>query len=172
MASYGPNDADIVVYTFKEGLLSPVAHDLKVVAKRFSIELEGDPSSGPEGVSSITAEVDAASFEVACVMKEGTEVPGTLSPKDKSKIATNIQKDVLRTKKHGAVRFRSTEIGDGAVAGELTLHGVTRPVRWRLEGTRAVLQLNQLDFKIKPFSAMLGALKVQAQVRVEVSLRG
>lgn len=169
MPTYSPPDAECLVFTKKEGLLSPVAHDLKLRVTRF--EVTADPSG-------VSASFDAASLEVVCCMKDGREAPGTLSSKDKAKIASSIDKDVLKPKRHGKIRFASTSIepaGDGyRITGDLTLGGRTRPITASAvrEGDRLVAELvvNQPDFGIKPFTAMLGALKVAAAVTIRLSV--
>ena len=65
--------------------------------------------------------------------------------------------------------------GDRAnIDGDLTLHGVTSPisVEARDDGERwnAEVTLDQRKFNIKPFSAMLGALKVKPEVTVHISV--
>jgi polyisoprenoid-binding protein YceI len=86
---------------------------------------------------------------------------------------------VLHSNQHPVVRFESTAVtplDDGGydISGNLTLHGVTRPIstRTRVENGRQVaeVQIHQPDFGIKPFKAMLGTLKVQPDVRVRCSV--
>jgi polyisoprenoid-binding protein YceI len=65
--------------------------------------------------------------------------------------------------------------GDRArIEGDLTLHGVTKPisVEARDDGQHwnAKIVLDQRDYGIKPFSAMLGALKVKPNVEVTISV--
>jgi polyisoprenoid-binding protein YceI len=60
------------------------------------------------------------------------------------------------------------------VEGTLTLTGVSRPVtvEVRRDGERLVAEVlvHQPAFGIRPYSAMLGALKVKADVLVRVSV--
>ena len=68
-----------------------------------------------------------------------------------------------------------TREGDRAqVEGDLTLHGVTNriSVEARDDGARwnAEIILYQRQFGIKPFSAMLGALKIKPEVEVSISV--
>jgi hypothetical protein len=65
--------------------------------------------------------------------------------------------------------------GDGfRISGELTLHGNTRPITFvaRREGTRmmAEVRLHQPEFGVKPYTALLGALKVKPDVIVRCSV--
>lgn len=172
MARYTQNDAEALVFTFKDGLLSKVAHDLKVSVTRFSVDF--DPAS-----SKIGAEFDASSLRVIAAVQDGADNPKALSDSDKEKIAAQIQKEVLETDRHPSVRFTSTQVtrrpdGGYSITGDLTLHGTTRPIstETRLEGGRQVaeVELNQPDYGVVPFKAMMGTLKVKPAVRVRISV--
>ncbi|WP_428268220.1 YceI family protein [Haliangium sp.] len=172
MATYDASQAECLVYTFKEGLLSKIAHDLKIRVNRFSVDIDDDSRA-------VSASFDARSLQVECVMKDGVEAPGTLSHGDKHKIEGQIIDDVLHAGRFPDIRFTSTEVkerGDGGfdLVGDLTLHGTVKPVRvsTRLVQGRQVVEvvLHQPDYGIKPFRAMMGALKVQADVKVALSV--
>lgn len=172
MARYTQNDAEALVFTFKDGLLSKVAHDLKVSVTRFSVDF--DPSS-----SKIEADFDPTSLRVINAVHDGAEDPKALSDSDKEKIAAQIQKDVLETDRHSTVRFTSTQVvrrpdGGYSIKGDLTLHGTTRPIsaESRVEGGRQVaeVELNQPDYGVVPYKAMMGTLKVKPAVRVRISV--
>ncbi|MFO0591103.1 MAG: YceI family protein [Polyangiaceae bacterium] len=168
------DSADVLVFTFKEGLLSAVAHDLKIRVNRFAIHVgEGN---------AIEATFDARSLTVVTAMKDGADALGTLGDGDKKKIAENIADDVLHPKKHPEIRFASTSVeedGSGTgyrVKGRLTLCGQTHEIafvsRSDGEGQVAEIKLHQPTWGVKPFSAMLGALKIKPDVLVRVALPG
>jgi polyisoprenoid-binding protein YceI len=172
MPRYTQNEAEALVFTFKDGLLSKVAHDLKVRITRFSLDF--DPAA-----SRLSAEFDASSLTVVNAVQDGAENPKALSDADKEKIGSQIQKEVLETDAHPKVTFNSTQVtrrpdGGYSIRGDLTLHGTTRPIsaETRVEGGRQVaeLALNQPDFGVVPYKAMLGTLKVKPEVRVRVSI--
>lgn len=171
MARFDQDSAQCLVFTYKEGLLSSVAHDLKIRVSRFTIEVDDESHE-------VTATFDAGSLKVVCAMKDGRENPRALRDKDRRDIEANIQKDVLHGGRHPEIVFRSTSTekrGDGwTIAGELTLHGKSRPLRTTAstegEDLVAEVTLHQPDFGIKPYRAALGTLKVQADVRVRVSV--
>lgn len=169
MPVLGPDRAQIRVFTYKEGLLSTVAHDLQIAVRRFQITVEDTP----EGIT-VRAEIDAGSLEVVSAMKAGALDPGTLKDKDKAEIAGNIRDDVLHVSRHPSIRFESTSLEASTLRGRLTLHGATREITLSLQDSpgrrRAELKLDQRDFGIKPYSALLGALKVQPVVKVEIEL--
>lgn len=116
----------------------------------------------------ITAEFDAASLTV---VSEGPK------PSDRADIEKNAAK-TLEVNKYSKITFTSTSVqrdGDRArIEGDLTLHGVTKPIsaEARSDGARwnAEVTINQRDFGIKPFSAMLGALKVKPEVQIKISV--
>lgn len=172
MSRYTQNDAEALVFTFKDGLLSKVAHDLKIQISRFSVDL--DATAGQ-----IVAEFDPSSLRVVNAVHDGNEDPKALSEGDKEKIGSQIQKEVLETDKYSSVKFVSTRVtrradGGYSITGDLTLHGATRPIsaETRVEGGRQVaeVELNQPDFGVVPYKAMMGTLKVKPAVRVRVSV--
>jgi hypothetical protein len=70
-----------------------------------------------------------------------------------------------------------TPAGDGfAIAGTLSLHGRQKRVAGTAVRTGGKLclelTLHQPDFGIKPYSAMLGTLKVKPDVRLKITVPG
>ena len=171
MARYDAYNSECLIFSFKDGLLARLAHDLKLRVERFSIEVD-------ETTRQIKATFDPSSIQVVCAMVDGRDDPSTLSKGDKKKIYDNATKDVLRTRKYPEVRFDSTNVverGEGfAIEGTLQMHGKSRNIQTsvRPDGDRWVteLELHQPDFGIKPFTAALGALKVKPDVLVRVSV--
>src|SRR5262245_54215694 len=169
------DNADVLVFTFKEGLLSAVAHDLKIRVTRFSIHID-------EETNAIDATFDPLSLRVVTAMKDGQEAHAALSESDMRKIEEHIVDDVLLPKKHPEIRFTSTSVEEDAdgtgyrVRGRLTLHGQTRDVafvsRTDGEGQVAEVKIHQPDWGIRPFSALLGTLKIKPEIIVRVALLG
>lgn len=171
MAKLDASSARCIVLTYKEGLLSAVAHDLKLEVTRFMLDID-------DAMQSVAATFEASSLRVLCAVKDGIDAPSTLSEKDKRDIQDNIAKDVLDVRKHGHIRFNSTKVdreGEGfRVKGRLEIKGKSRELSclvrsigpdWVCEVT-----LHQPDFGIKPFSAMLGAMKIKPDVDVRLSV--
>jgi len=169
MAKFDGSTAQCLVYSFKDGLLSKIAHDLKHRATRFSIQVD-------DQFSAVQASIDAASLQVECVMKEGVETANGISDSDKRKIEAQIVDDVLEAKQHPTIDFRSTSIQpvpEGyRIEGVVRMHGTERPIvsiaRRENGHYSADLTLHQPDFGIKPFSAMLGTLKIKPDVVVRL----
>ena len=153
--------AECLVYTFREGLFAAVGHDLCLRVERFAVEVTGEPTS-----PSILARFDAASLRAT----------GAVSPADARKIERDAADAVLAARRFPTIEFRSTRVvrdGDRArIDGALTLHGATRTLAVDAvadaDAWRAEVRLDQRDFGIKPFSAMLGTLRVRADVLVAI----
>ncbi|MFW6087891.1 MAG: YceI family protein [Myxococcota bacterium] len=171
MTTYDAERAECLVFTYKDGLLSAVAHDLKIRVTELSIDVDWDAPS-------ITATFDPTSLRVVTPMKDGREAPSLLGDRDKKKIEKNIVEDVLHAKKHREIRFASKSIereGDRArVTGELTLHGTTRELaleaRKVSETWVAEARLHKPDFGIEPYTAAFGTLRLEPHVDVTIRL--
>lgn len=157
--------AEVLVYSYREGILSAVGHDICLRVTRFTIDISdiGDVAEG----DAITAEFDATSLRAT----------GAISQGDARKIEGNAAHDVLAARRYPIIAFRSTRVvrdGDerARIEGELQLHGVTRPIAFQVfadgDVWRADVRLDQRNFGIKPYTAMLGALRVRADVLVRV----
>jgi len=168
MAKFDAHTAECHVFTFKEGALSALAHDLEIAVGRFSIDVSAELA--------VDATFEAGSLTVLHAIKDGR--PHDVATGDKHKIEKNLRDDVLDARRYPEIRFRAAKAipdGDGfALTGELTLHGKTRPLALKtrlVEGKQvAEVTLHQPDFGIKPFSAMLGTLKIKPDLKVRVSL--
>lgn len=150
----GPGDAKLLVNTYREGVASAVGHDLVIEVTKWEAGYD-------DGALELTA--DPASM----VVREGNNGIKPLSDKDRRDILGNITKKILGTK---PIAFRST--GEGS--GELELNGTTRAVEFSFDvaadgSFTASARVRQTDWGIKPYSAMLGALKVRDEVEVSAS---
>lgn len=170
MTAFGPGQADCFVYVYREGALSAVGHDLKLRVTDFKIEVGEEPS--------VKTELRADSLRVVGVLRNGTVDEREPSPRDRKEIEGNIAREVLDAGRHPEIAFRSKSVertGPSArIAGSLDLRGVMRDIAFeaRQEGDRWVARvpIHQPDFRIKPFKALLGALRVKPEVVVEVSV--
>lgn len=172
MPRFDPTNAECLVFTFKEGLLSAIAHDLKIRVASFSVEHD-------EAAGRVVARFDARSLRVVTAMKDGAESPGALSDGNKAEIERTIRKEVLDDARHPEIVFTSSAIvaagGAHRVEGTLALHGRTRAIVITVEneGARkvATARIHQPDFGIKPYSAMLGTLKIKPDVEIRFTFR-
>lgn len=169
MARFDAYNSECLVFSFKDGLLAPLAHDLKMRVERFSIEVD-------DATHEIKASFDPSSIRVVCAQVDGRDDPSALSEGDMKKIHGNLVKDVLHVRKHPEIRFDSTNVvsrGEGfAIEGTLRIHDKSRNIQAsvRADGDRWVteVQVHQPDFGIKPFTAALGTLKVKPDVLVRI----
>ncbi len=165
MPHYDVSNAEILVYSYKAGLLARLAHDLKIQVTAFDIVVDEDGSA-------LQAQVDAASLRVVCAMKDGQPRLRTLSVKDIREIEANLCSDVLRPERFPVIRFHSQRIEATRIQGELELCGQRRVVQvpLRQEGDTRVaeLHIDQRQFGITPFKGLAGALKIKPELRVEV----
>lgn len=157
----------VEVSTFKDGVLSRLAHDLRLKLERFEITHDG---------SSVEATFDPSSLTVVTALADGHPV-GALSDGDRGEIRQNIRDKVLQTSRHPEVRFEGTGKPEGDVvriSGTLTLHGQCRSIEFsaQREGGRYVgeVELTPSRFGIAPYKALLGAIKLQDRVRVRFDL--
>lgn len=165
MPRHDASTAEVLVFTFKEGLLSAVAHDLKLKALRFTLELTD---------ASARLEVELGSLVVVTAMQQGVEAPGALPGFARREIEKNlVSSQVLAVARYPVAKFESTRVTDSEVEGQLSLHGVTRAVcgvrKDSAQSLVAEFRLDQREFAMKPYSAMLGTLRLRPEVVVRVS---
>jgi polyisoprenoid-binding protein YceI len=171
MIRLGPPTAECRVLTFREGLLSSFGHDLELAVTRFDIRID-------ERARRADASFDAASLRVVRASRDGVEVAGGLSEADRRTIEDNVRRDVFEVMRHPEIRYRATRVTDVEdgfdVTGKLVLHGEERDVAvpLRRSGDRYVaeVRLDQRDFGIRPYRALLGTLSVKPEVLVRLSL--
>jgi hypothetical protein len=165
LTNYDEKTARLTVYTFKEGLLSSIAHDLAIEVTRFIIEYT------PEKVVLVA---DASSLRTRSARENHHDAPRLLSISDKKKIDQNIVRDVLRAESHPQIRAESMVTRAGSGIARVTLAGVTDdvPVVVERHGDRVVARarLFQPSFGIKPYTALLGALKIKPEVEIELEI--
>lgn len=165
------SEGECRLFTFKEGALSALGHDLVLRASRWSVDLRREART-------VTARVVSSSVEVVCARRHGADDMDALSPGDRAKIERTARSEVLHAERFPEVVFEGAWTGEdpSAVDGSLTLCGVTKPIRVALSrvdaGVVCTATVHQPTWGIAPYHAMLGALRVQADVRVEWTLRG
>jgi len=155
------------VFTFKQGLLSGIAHDLEIAIDTFWIDWT---------VGHVSATFDTRSLRVLHAVVAGHPAPNALSAHDLRKIGQTIADEVLVTSRHPEARFESASVSaegdDFAVRGTLELCGARNELTVRVHREQATytaeLVLDQRNFGIVPYSAMMGAMKLKPEVRVRV----
>lgn len=170
--SIGPKDGTLKVCTAKSGVGAKMAHNLVMEARTWSATV--NYSADDISASTVEATIDPTSLEIV----EATGGVKPLSDSDRKDIAKNINDKALQTKKHPEISFRSSGVTGTppsvALSGDLTIVGVTKPVTVAVtlndDGVSAEATVVQTDYGIKPYSAMLGALKVADAVEIAVTV--
>ena len=158
------------VFTFKEGLLSVVAHDLRLSLRRFTIEVDQDRVQGHFSLASL--EIDGA-------VRGGKVESGVLSAKDLKEIRRNMDDKVLHIRKHPEVTFEGRVTSRPAnrvqVDGKFHLHGRQQAlgIETIVEQGRArgKITLQPSRWGIPPFKALLGAIRLQDRVEIRWDLK-
>ena len=159
---------------FAAGLLSAFAHSPTFAVRDY----------GGEVRLGSTAE----SLEVELTVNPGSlDLEDRVSDADRREIEARMYGEVLETSSYSEIRYRggaiqADTIGQGryrvAIAGDLTIRGVTRPQRieaeltvfgdgLRLSGGGA---LRMFEYGIKPVTALGGAIKLKDELRVSFDL--
>jgi len=155
----------VTIHVGKSGMLSAAGHDHTISAPISSGTIRESPAPYVE-------------FTVATAkMKVQPD------PKVDAKTQAQIQKDMeemtLETAKFPEIKFRSSRIekladGQWKVAGDLSLHGVTKPITLTVtqtgESYKAHTTLKQTDFGIKPVSVGGGMIKVKNEVEIDFQI--
>jgi polyisoprenoid-binding protein YceI len=169
----GPSDGKLQVRTGRQGMASKVGHDLTLEASNWkaTVTVDAEPAQ-----SEVQATIEPRSLEV--VSATGGAKP--VSEKDKN----DIKKNIAGLLGNNSITFRSTSVkarddNNVTVTGDLAIAGQSRQVTLDLtmqpDGETARLQgrvpIVQSNFGVKPFSAMMGALKVKDEVEVELEVK-
>ena len=169
------NFGNLYVYTFKEGLLSKLAHDLLIDVTDFKVNLEVPEAGFTSG--NLELEIQANSLKVVCALKDG-ERTDALKDKDIADIEKDMGGKVLHPDKYPTATFRSKSIlekdGGYKINGDLSLHGVTKTIDFDIdtngESLKGMITLLQKDYGIKPFKAMMGTLKIKNEINIGFDL--
>jgi hypothetical protein len=156
----GPENGTLTVRTGKAGAASKAGHNLVLEVGRWQGTLTPDE---------VTLTADSRSLRVV----SGSGGISPLGDEEKAGIAQTIDDEVLRG---GTIAYRSTRVtardGGYDVEGELDLLGTTRPLAFSLDVDGDHLtgsaQVKQSDWRIKPYSALFGTLKVADVVEVSI----
>lgn len=166
----GTESGRIVLRTFRDGLAATAGHDLIIDLPSWSGELTVDSDKVPEALE---VRIDLAALSV----REGTGGIKPLTDRDRREIAVNARR-LLSTDQHPEAVFTANRFevpGEGGVIeGNLSLRGVSRPLRLQVSQTGAgrykiTGTVVQSAYGIKPYTGFFGALKVRDTVDIEVT---
>lgn len=166
----GPENGTLEIHTYREGMAQKLGHDLIIEVERWDATVE----HGPEGaVESVRLNADSGSLQV----REGHNGAKALSDKDRRDIKANIDEKILR---RTPITFVSTAVepraGGLTVRGDLTLADATRPAAFDVDVTTdgrvgGRLPVTQTEWDIKPYKALMGALKVRDTIEIVLDVR-
>jgi polyisoprenoid-binding protein YceI len=165
----GPDQGTVKVRTGVAGSASRMGHRLVLVVQDWAADV--DLQDGRPVAVTFRAGLDSLQVESG----KGGVTPLTVV--DKQVIRRNAGK-VLDVDEYPQAVFESTSVsvaGDSIeVSGELTIRGVTLPLDATLSlrdsRVQASIPVIQTDFGIRPYSAMLGQLKVSDEVMVDLDV--
>jgi hypothetical protein len=158
----------IQVFTFKEGLLSAVAHDLELKLDTFDLSLDGDTVRGEFPLKSIT---------LVGPVEDGVAQPDKYDAGKRADVHKAMNEDVLRTDQHPTARFEGRAVAKGAgysVGGELELAGKKAPLSFDVmkEGAsyRGDFEIQPSRWGVEQYKAMLGAIRLKDHVKVRFTV--
>lgn len=173
----GPESGSLLIKTGREGLGARAGHDLVIEATRWAGQVRIDPGEPRRG--HIEVRVDTRGLEV----REGHGGARRLTDKDRRDIKNNIEEKVLHADREPELMFTADTVAvedhHAHLKGDLTIGGQTRPASVEVDLVPAAdglhahgaIPIRQTDYGIKPYSALMGMLKVADQVEVDFDVR-
>jgi polyisoprenoid-binding protein YceI len=169
-----PSRSRFTVQAFAAGLLSAFAHSPTFAVRGYGGEMHLGST--------------AQSLELELSVNPGSlELEDRVSDSDRREIEARMRSEVLKISRYREIRFRGQAvrgeaIGQGryrlAIAGDLTLHGVTRPHQVDAElivfgdglrlGGGSTLRMS--DYGIRPVTALGGTIKLKDELRLPFDL--
>lgn len=171
------SQSKFIAHALRGGLLWFKGHDHLVAAREFTGEAQLDSDS-----------ISGSSLRLAVKTESMVETSDVFTEQQKQIINKELREIVLEPAKYPEIVFRSTGVSgklkgnqyDLKIAGDLTLHGVTRriviPAQVTLNGNdlRAVgeFSIDRDDFNVKATSAFHGLVRVRNKVKFTFDIVG
>jgi polyisoprenoid-binding protein YceI len=169
----------LTVNVLPAGLLASTLHTHHFQPEDWSGEIAWDPNR-PDGVR-VAVGVAAASLR---------DHQPKLSARDIARVEGQTRgAEILNSARFPRILFEARQLeaaelppgaGEfrGTLAGTLTLHGKSRPLKFPVRGrvaaqrleAEAAVTFKQSDFGIKPYSTALGTIAVRDEVTIEIKL--
>jgi polyisoprenoid-binding protein YceI len=163
----------VLIVVGKAGVFSFAAHDHEVVAPAVAGSIVLDQTDVTK--SKVSLEFNAAALKVTGKGEPAEDVPEVQ--------AAMLSDRVLDVRQYPTITFRSNRVSlvrkeadrlTLNVAGDLTLHGITRPVTTRVEvglkdpslTATGTARIRQTDFGMTPVTAGGGTVRVKDEVDV------
>lgn len=166
---FGPGDGQLLLRTGVEGRAARLGHRLTIEMTRWRAEVamrDGEPAS-------LDVEIEVDGLEV----RQGVGGVKLLTTPEKALVRTNAL-SCLDAKTYGQITFQSDAVDASAdgyrAAGTLTIHGTAQPFVLDVTATEESFSircgLQQTDFGVRPYSQMMGSLKVSDEVEIECTV--
>lgn len=161
------------IFTYKDGLLARIAHDLRLSLQGLTLEQEG---------AQLKLSVPLKTLQVDGVMRQGTLRPDELNDTQREQILHNAHEEILMSAQHDTVTLEGTlkrvDARTATLIGELTLKGQAQPVQaqatlYETHATphwRGQLEVQPSQWGISPFKAMGGAIKLKDRWTITLTL--
>jgi polyisoprenoid-binding protein YceI len=163
-------ESHLTVKAFAGGFLSAFAHDHNIAIRDFGGEAEFTYDTVQPAALRMTIKAGSLS------------ITDKVSASDRQKIEGTMRDEVLEITKYPDIVFKSTGVtatktGNGQyqarIAGDITLHGVTRPLTLTAQlefgdktlRARGAFALKQSSFDIKQVSVAGGTIKVKDELK-------
>ena len=166
----GPENGSLQVRTYRAGMAQKAGHDLVIDVTSWAATVAIDEDSR----CAVELNADPRSLHV----RDGHGGAKPLSDKDRADIRKNIDSKVLKGQ---AITFRCADVtldgaGTAPGSGEVAMAGTTQPVSFEVEigadgQVKGTVALTQSEWGIKPYTALMGALKVKDEVEVVLDAR-
>lgn len=167
-----------IAHALAGGLLWFKGHDHLIAVRDFTGEAQLTPDS-----------IAPASLEIVAKAASMEETSSVFTEAQKKIINQELREIVLLPDEYPDIVFRSTNVTgksisagqyDLKIAGNLTLHGVTRPITIPTKVTvsgnelraQGEFSIDRGDFKVKATSAMHGMIRVRNKVKFEFDIVG
>jgi len=154
------------------GMFSKLGHDHAILMRKFAGEVDLPSDSMEKGSLRMTIKADSAA-----------EIAKEFSEKDRQKIDKSVREEALMTGKYPEITFKSTKSSPGGsaggahrmkLAGNLSLHGVTRPIVITVQVTvsgntlhaHSEFTILHSDYQIKRLSAAGGTIKAKDPIHI------
>ena len=168
----GPECGRLILKTSRGGLAAKAGHDLTIEVTRWSAHaaVPGEDQGGLTAAS-LSVEADLSSLAT----REGVGGAKPLAQADRDEI-DKTARQILAGRGNATATFKSSQVrtlpDGGEIEGTITINDVAQPLRLRLteqepghyQGTGTIVQSAH---GIKPYSALLGTLKLQDEVKLE-----
>jgi polyisoprenoid-binding protein YceI len=171
----GPDLSQFTVQAFASGVLSFLGHSPTFAVRDF------------KGTVAFVGDTINTMWMELTVQAESLELLDKVSASDRREIEGTMRRDALETSAYPEIRFESADVSGAElarghhrahIAGQLWLHGVTRPQTAdaealvfpdgvRLQGG-CVLRLS--DYRIRPVTALGGTIRLKDELKVSFDL--